>query len=446
MLGYYLRLALLSFRRTPGLTALMVLAIGVGIGVCVVSLTVFHTMSGNPIWWKSDRLFTVTLDNWDPTTPADPKRPDLPPPQLTFRDAKALHQSGIPERSVIMFRSGGVISAADSAAFRPRPASARVTTGDFFAMFEVPFRFGGGWPATADSASEPVIVLTEKMNDILFGGENSVGRTLRWNDQEFRIIGVTGPWQPRPRYYDLNQGHFDPAEDVFIPWGVAEARGFTSAGSTNCWKAEKLDTDEAFLNSECVWIQMWVELPDSASVARMQAFMDAYWARERAAGRFQRPRNNRLTSVDQWLVDQEVVTNDNRILVGLAFAFLAVCLINTVGLLLAKFLSVAPIAGIRRALGASRRALFTQHFVEVGVIAATGALLGLGLGALGLYAVRILYTSADPRRGGYEALGHFDTVSILWAAGLAVIAAVAAGLYPAWRIGRVEPARYLKNQ
>ena len=42
-------------------------------------------------------------------------------------------------------------------------------------------------------------------------------------------------------------------------------------------------------------------------------------------------------------------------LVGLAFAFLAVCLINTVGLLLAKFLNAAPITGVRRALGASRR-------------------------------------------------------------------------------------------
>ena len=63
-----------------------------------------------------------------------------------------------------------------------------------------------------------------------------------------------------------------------------------------------------------------------------------------------------------------------------------------------------------------------------------------------MYAVRVLYTSANPSRAGYEALGHFDVVSILWAAALAVIAAVAAGLYPAWRIGRVEPAVYLKNQ
>lgn len=446
MLGYYLRLALLSLRRTPGLTALMVVAIGVGIGVCVVSLTVFHTMSGNPIWWKSDRLFAVTMDSWDANIPADPKRPALPPDQLTYRDATYLHRSGIPQRSVIMYRSGGVLSVPGGAEPRPRPATARVTTRDFFAMFEVPFRYGGNWNASADEAPEPVIVLTDPMNQKLFGGENSVGRTLRWNDREFRIVGVTAPWEARPRYYDLNNGHFDPPEDVFIPWGAAIAFDLPSAGSTNCWKSEDLSTREAFLNSECVWLQMWVELPDAETKARMQSYIDAYWAEQRAGGRFPRPRNNRLTNVDQWLVDQQVVSNDNRVLVGLAFAFLAVCLINTVGLLLAKFLNAAPIAGIRRALGASRKALFAQHFIEVGVVAAAGAVLGLGLGALGLYAVRVLYTSANPSRAGYEALGHFDVVSILWAAALAVIAAVAAGLYPAWRIGRVEPAVYLKNQ
>jgi putative ABC transport system permease protein len=81
-------------------------------------------------------------------------------------------------------------------------------------------------------------------------------------------------------------------------------------------------------------------------------------------------------------------------LVGLAFAFLAVCLINTVGLLLAKFLNGAPLTGIRRALGASQRQIFAQHMVETGLLAAAGAILGLALGALGLWAMRTLYSVA----------------------------------------------------
>jgi hypothetical protein len=94
--------------------------------------------------------------------------------------------------------------------------------------------------------------------------------------------------------------------------------------------------------------------------------------------------------------------------------------------------------------------IFAQHLVEVGLIACTGALLGLAAGALGLAGVRGLFTvqvGADTSVAeGYRALTHFDTVSIAWAMSLAVLSALGAGLYPAWRIGRVLPATYLKSQ
>ncbi len=156
--------------------------------------------------------------------------------------------------------------------------------------------------------------------------------------------------------------------------------------------------------------------------------------------------NNRLTRPDQWLVDNEVVGNDDRVLVGLAFAFLAVCLLNTVGLLLAKFLNNAPMTGVRRALGASRRQVFYQHLVEVGVISSIGAALGLALGGLLLMGLKALYTVDPSDAGGTQALAHVDVTSVVTALALAFFATIAAGLYPAWRIGRIPPASYLKAQ
>jgi len=192
---------------------------------------------------------------------------------------------------------------------------------------------------------------------------------------------------------------------------------------------------------------MWVELPDATSRERFQSFVDGYWAEQRGAGRFPRPKNNRLSNVAEWLHDNEVVSNDNRVLVGLAFAFLALCLINTVGLLLAKFLNGAAVSGIRRALGASRQQIFAQLLIEVGVLSALGALFGLVLAALGLAAVHHLYAAAHlGHRGGYQELMHFDVVGVIWAVVLAIAATLAAGFYPAWRIGRLAPAVYLKSQ
>jgi putative ABC transport system permease protein len=447
MLAYNMRLAAKSFKRNPGLTALMVGAIGVGIAACVVTMTLYHAMSGNPIWWKSDRLYAVTMDNWDPNHPFDPSRPQLPPPQLTYRDALHLADSEIPARHVIMHRDKSVLTGG-TAQRRPEPVRTRITSADFFAMFDVPFRYGGGWPAAADSAAEPVVVLSKKENETLFGGANSVGRTLRLNDVEFRIVGVLDDWFPHPKFYDLTGDSFAAPEDTFIPFGWTEVRGQPPTdGDHDCWRLDSTNTFKDYLDADCIWIQMWVELPDVRSRERMQAFLDSYWAEQHKAGRFGRPRNNRLTDEKQWLVDQQVVQNDDRILVCLAFAFLVVCLINTVGLLLAKFLNGAALTGIRRALGASRRQVFAQHMVETGMLAAAGALLGLVLAALGLWGLRALYAvEAQFGSNGYQDLAHFDGTSLIMAMTLAVIAAFAAGLYPAWRVGRLPPAVYLKSQ
>ena len=62
MIAYYFRLALRSFRRNKVLTALMVIAIALGIGAWLTTLTVFHVLSGDPIRSKSDRLFPVQVD------------------------------------------------------------------------------------------------------------------------------------------------------------------------------------------------------------------------------------------------------------------------------------------------------------------------------------------------------------------------------------------------
>ena len=445
MFGYYLQLAIRNLRRNPGLTALMIGAVALGIAVCVMTLTLYRAMSGNPIWWKNDVLFAVTLDGWDPKQPANEDKPELPPWQLTYRDAMAVMESDIPKHKVIMHKAVGVLSL-ENQSVKPERALTRVTTSDFFAVFDVPFQYGGSWAPEADRGPEPLIVLSKKMNDKVFGGANSVGRGIRWEDREFRIVGVLDHWLPLPIFYDVNNGSLEEPEDVYIPFGWNVAMELNSAGNTNGWKPEDIKTYQEFINSESIWIQMWVELPDDASRQRFQAFIDNYVIRQKQAGRFQRPLNNRLTKVDQWLIDNDVVENDDRVLVGLAFAFLAVCLLNTVGLLLAKFLNNAAITGIRRALGASRRQVFFQHLVEVGVISSIGAVVGLALGGLMLKGLRALYTIDPTDGGGTQALAHVDVTSVVTALALALFATVAAGLYPAWRIGRIPPAVYLKAQ
>jgi putative ABC transport system permease protein len=439
---YYLRLSLKSLARTPGLTALMAGAIAFGVAACIVTLTVYHAMSGNPIWWKNDVLYAVTMDSRGALKPGNAADPSGAPDQLSYRDATYLYGSSIPRYQAIMATVAGWVSGAPGES-GPSLIGARATSAGFFHMFEVPFEYGGPWDAAADRGPEPVIVLSRRENDKLFGGVDSVGRSVAFNNHDFRIVGVLDRWNPQRRYYDMTVSSFGKPDAAYIPFGWDEQLQMLPNGHMSCYGPSSPSTYRQLIGSGCVWVLLWVELPSAASRARFQAFMDAYWAQQRQMGRFQRPRNNHLWRVSQWLALHHVVTNTSRLLLRLAFAFLAVCLINTVGIELTKFLRAAPLTGVRRALGANRRQIFQQHFVETALIAVAGSALGLALGWAELHAVHALYAGSG---NAYGRLAHFDPLGGLWALGLAALATVVAGLYPAWRIGRVPPAHYLKSQ
>jgi putative ABC transport system permease protein len=439
MLAYYLRIALKSLRRNPMLAALMIGAIAVGVGVCITTLTVYRLMSGNPVEHRNDVLYAVTLDSWDPNEPWDDDHPELPPHELTYRDAQALYASDIPDRKVMMRKAAFVVEAPPKSGVAPFLVEGRTTTKDFFAMFDVPFKYGAGWDQASDDASQMVVVLSKETNDKVFGGADSVGQSVQLDGREFKVVGVLDEWAPTPKFYDLNNGAFNEIEELFVPYGIGTQLQMQSAGNTNCWRDQQINNFQDFLNSDCVWIQFWVELRDGDKVTAFQDFIDNYVREQKTLGRYERPLNNHLQRPDEWLKVNEAVQDDNRVLVGLSFMFLAVCLLNMIGLLLAKFLGAAPLVGLRRALGASKRAIFGQHLVEVGVIGLGGGLLGIALAALGLFGVRQVYEN-------YEELTRLDFTMVLAAIGIAVLSGLVAGFYPTWRVCRVQPAAYLKTQ
>lgn len=442
MFGYYLRLAFASFRRNPGLTALMVMAIALGIAVCLITLTGFRAASHNPIEHKNDVLFAPAIDGWDPVEPYDKDKPWKQPDLLTYRDGLALVSSDIPDRKVVMYKVADVVTREDGG-MEPKTIIVRATTHDFFAMFETPFLYGGGWDTKADQGPEPVIVLSKETNDLAFKGANSVGKSVRWHDRNFRVIGVLADWQPAPKFYDVSNGAFDDVEDAYIPFAFGKQFELGAAGNTNCWKTETIDSFEAFTQSECIWIEVWVELRSADKVRAYREFLDNYVTAQKKLGRFPRPLNNALYNVDGWLKFNDVVGDDRKAMVLLAFAFLAVCLINTVGLLLAKFLNAAPAAGVRRALGASRRDIFWQHLVEAGLVSVTGGIVGALFGLAGLWALRAWYGRVIEDFGR---ILPFEAGSLMLAIFISLVAGLFAGMYPAWRIGRAAPATYLKAQ
>jgi putative ABC transport system permease protein len=437
MFSYYLKLGWLSIRRNPLLSTLMVAAIAVGIGASMSIITVNYVMSSNPIPQKSDQLFYVQLDNWDPND--QDEGGFEPPDQMTYIDAMSLMKAGKAFRQVASNRSGLVLEPQGEDEM-PFSVGTRNTWADFFPMFELPFIYGSGWDDSSDQNLERVVVLSKEINERVFGGENSIGRNVRLNGMDFQVVGVLDEFQPVPKFYDVTNDAFGETEELFIPFNVAVEYELPRNGNTNCWKAPDGDGLEAFMNSECVWIQFWAELRNETEKQDYMAFLNAYVEQQKEMGRFPRPMNNQLSNVMEWMEHEEVVEDDARVMLGLSLLFLVVCLLNTIGLLLAKFMGKSTDISLRRALGATRSSLFIQHMIESGLIGLGGGIFGLGLTWLGLRGIEMLFEDI------VDNLVSLDWVMVITAIGLAIASALLAGLYPTWRACRIAPASQLKIQ
>jgi putative ABC transport system permease protein len=436
--AYYLQLALRSFRRNIVLTALMVLAIALGIGAAMTTLTVFYVLSGDPLPGKSHQVFHPRLEPraMNGYTPGDEPQDDM-----SRLDAETLLREARGDRQAMM-SSGNIAIEPRRDNLPPFRQDSRLTSADFFPMFEVPFKYGAAWSREDDARRARVAVIGTKLNDRLFGGGNSVGKSV-WLDQaEFRVVGVIDDWHPQPNFYDLSSGDrgFGGPEELFVPFTTSRDVRINPQGSIDCWGDSNLDEEgNRSVNAKCAWLQYWVELGTPEKVAAYKQYLENYSAQQRASGRFERPTAPKLDNVMQWLDFKRAVPGDVRLQVWLAFGFLLVCLLNTVGLLLAKFLRRSGEIGVRRALGATRRAIFAQCLVEAGTIGLAGGLLGLVLAQFGLWAVRQQPVS-------YAALAHLDPTMLFTTFALAVVASVLAGLLPAWRACQVTPAIQLKSQ
>lgn len=450
MTGYYLQLAWLNLRRSPWLTALIVLAVGVGIGSSMTVYSLLHAMARDPIPHKSSQLYAPRLDTQGPRHQASMMgvrgiRSGEPADLMTYRDAVALRDAGLGQRQAVMYQASYIVATEDRT---HGSLPARATDADFFLMFDLSFLAGSAWRREEDAAGARVVVLSERLARLLFGladARQALHRTLTLNGNTFVVAGVTQAWSPQPRFYDLGFSStamaYGSGDELFLPLNAATAMmGDTGGmGSNACGREIEIAgtpprTRERWLTGECLWTQLWVELPGAAEVQRFDAFLRGYAAEQQRSGRVDWLPETRLHNVRRWLVAYEVVPDEYRLATILALAFLAVCLVNATGIMLAQLRRRSAELGLRRALGASRGVLFAQCLTEAALLGLLGAALGLALAGLGIMAQRrLLAPELAP-------LARLDAMVLTVAIGAALLGTVLAALYPAWRVSHERSA------
>lgn len=453
MFAYQCQLAWRSIRKSPILCGLMVLSLACGIATAMISYTQQYALMRNPLSHKDHHLFMLQTDSWRQEDAYRGLPRNAMPDRLSYRDAVALQQSTIPLRQTAMMHTGGAVSVPGSEV-KPFLANARISTRDYFAMFELEFLWGSAWSKLADQSVQNLVALSEDANQRLFQGRNSVGETLLFDGRLYSIVAVVKLQnETQHKIQDIDRYLSYPHDQLYFPFGVLADRDMSIWGDSLECPHDSHDYEagyQARLQNSCVWLTYWVEFSDEGHRQDYAHFVSRYIAGQKVQGFYPRPMRFALSNIPQKLVINGYASGLNSLMVKFGFGFLLVCTVNCIAILLAKFLRDSPESGVRRALGASRLAIFYQHLLESAFIGLLGGLLGLLLTYAGLLLLRHGHSTRPSPNGVsvsnndylFALDAHLLVITIL----VAVTASVVAGIYPAWRICRTPAAFYLKLQ
>jgi len=428
---YNLSLASRSIRRSPGLSLLMIVSIGLGIAAALTTFAVFAAVSGDPIPWKSSKLFVPQIDFWGPEALEASK--GEPPAALSYMDAMALLRDHRATLQSAMYQIVPWVLP-DGSKGAPISSVGHAVTHEFFSLLDIPFVAGSGWGQDDDERGAAVAVISQRLSQRLYGSTDSTGRLINVTGKLYQIKGVMSDWHPQPRYYDLfNTGGFTAAQDdILVPFTHAIATQLRHVGSTACRDNPGAQEIKDLLGTNCAWVAYMVQLDDSVSVGIFRDYLDSYAAEQRRIGRFNWKPNNRLRNLKSWLDYRKVVPKEAKTALSVAIGLLLACLISTSGLLLSQYLRRSGEVGVRRALGAPRKAIYSQFLVEAGVVGFLGGILGLLLTTLSLMGLPKILPE------GIAALIHLNGSMIFITLFLAMTSTMAASLYPILLVAKTK--------
>ena len=230
MFLYNLRLALENFKRAKLLYSLVAFTLALGIGLLSANIALINSMMSDPIPHKSDRLFHVSMNTWPQSDPHEE-----PFYILRYRDASKILEAESAKNAAVFFGSGGYIRDAESSSLDRTNVSIRATSHGFFELADTPFLYGNAF--AADNGFE--VVLGDNANNRIFGGGNSVGRSIELNGKHYKVVGVLKPWHLRPRFYHITENQaFFTTDDIFVPLETALDENLPIHGrssSTDTW-------------------------------------------------------------------------------------------------------------------------------------------------------------------------------------------------------------------
>lgn len=399
-----LRFTLRSLLRSPVFTGVSVLMLAMGIGLSIFMFGAINAYALKPLpFLKSEHL--VQFQYTDAATGTR----KLAVPLMDWLDLRERQRTlqSLAGYSIGTMNIGGLDGLPE------RLSGAWISADAFTTLGVLPMR-GRNFSAADSQAGAPAVALIgERVWELQFNAApDVVGRSIRVNGKPTQIIGVM------PARFA-----FPVAESVWMP----------------------LSTDRAFAQTDDAQIvETFGRLHDGTSITQARdEFGQLIVAL--AAERTKPLRGDRAKVepfADAFTLPQIRAAN-----VAMFIAVLLVLLIacaNVASLVLARFSARTRELAVRAALGASRQRLMMQVLTETFTIAALAT-------ALGWVGARVAAHVMDGvMQGSAAQLPYWidpstDLRDVVFSGGIAMLAALAAGLAPALRAGRVDVQMTLRR-
>jgi len=410
------RYAVRSLRRAPGLTAVVVITIALGIGMTATPFSMLDALVFRPYPVPHPgRVVTLVSTSHDKSVD-----------NFSYREYLDISDNTKSYDGVIANAAlQGVGFAAEPGA-TPRVRGGILVSGNYFDALGVVPQLGRGFREDEDTVPgrDAVVVLSPDCWKREFAGDPSVvGRTIRLNGMDFTVIGVAPD--------SFTGMYIFSRPDFYIP--LAMARTFSS----NPRKDLLLDRDDRELVVRArLKPGATLELASNELALLAKNFEREYPKLNRDRGAAVRTQFQMRTR------DDDVNWKFGLIFTILALAVLLVACTNVAGLLLSRASTRTREIAVRLAIGAGRFRLVRLLLTESLVLALLGGLVGIGIGYAG---IELLRQFTIPTELPVKIPFRMDTRVLAASFALSVLSAFFCGLVPALQSTRTDLVSGLKS-
>ncbi len=410
------RYAIRSLRRTPGLTAIVVITLALGIGMTVTPFSMLDALIFRPYPVPHPRD-VVTLVSTSHDNSFD---------SFSYREYLDIRDHTKSYDGVVANAPLGTVGFSAEPGATPQVQGGMLVSGNYFRVLGVEPRLGRGFRENEDEVPgrNAVAVLGPDFWRREFAGDPSVvGRTIRLNATDFTVIGVA------PESFPGMQVFARP--DLYMP--LAMARVFTTDPQKNFF----VDRDDRELT-----VRARLKPGTTLRQARNEL---AVLARdlEREYPKLNRDRGAAVrTQFEMRTQDNDINWKFSVIFTVLALAVLLVACTNAAGLLLSRARTRTREIAIRLAMGAGRFRLIRLLLTESLVLACLGGLGGIAVGYVG---IKLMTTFSIPTELPVKIPFRMDTHVLLASLALSVLSAIFCGLAPALQSTRADLVNGLKS-